>query len=366
MLGKQDRNCQIRMSPTLWNQIGELARELGHKDPRGRHSVVIREFVGSAAAIWRNSPYICRAADHTVYVSKTGDIFSRQVQVLRLNSPRHKLPSSLEMKPEKREYYHKLYQVRRALNRDTTPSPDGGPPDEFRWFLSRWLLNHFAVWSSKKDPDDLEAFQQEPLSSHVDTFGTTYKSADLAVDAVGGRSLTREVIVGLRDYVQWKDSNKPVFDRVDIPIDIPTAYLQVSVVVDQDLFSAMDVEEDEIADLALEFRNRESARFEGKEVALSSAIGIEELSGRSAGRTVDDEGADEMLHKIRRLRQRVTAILESPVLSRKHNDGQAERAEVLKAVALPQQFLFYRLRWPFPHLGIEACVRWEKPPKPEG
>lgn len=348
MAGTRERNCQIRMSSSLWNLVGEISQELGPKDGRGKHSAIIREMVAAAAAKWMHSPYVCRSAFHTVYVTKEGNFFSRLVQVLRLNSHREKLPTFVEIKPEKREDYHNKYR-------------ESNSPDEHQWLLSRWLINHFAAWSGKKNPDELEHFQQRPLSAHVDTFGTTYKSADLAVHTVGGRFLTREVIVGLRDYVQWKDPNTPVFDRVDIPIDIPTSNLEVCVVVDRELFAFMEVEEGEIPNLALEFRNRESARFEGREVALYPEIGFEERSGRSP----DDEGANDMLLRVRRLRQRVSMILEDKASSGM-SFSAADKSAIDSALSLPQDFLFYWLQWPSPHLGIEACVRWEKPIRARG
>jgi hypothetical protein len=341
MPGSKDRNCQVRMSSSLWNRIGETARDLGHRDARGRHSVVIREMVAATVAMWTHSPYVCQSACHTVYVTRDGNVFIRQVQVIRLNSSREKLPHSVEMKPEKREYYHRKYISSQVSN-------------EHAWFLSQWLFNYFAVWNGKKDADDLEAFEQQPLDSWIDTFGTTSKAADLAVNAVGGRFLTREITVGLRDYVLWKEPNTPIFDRIDIPIDIPTSDLEICVVVDQDLFAG--VEEEEIANLALEFRNRESARFEGKEVALYPEIGIEEQYGRSL-----DEGADQMLLKVRRLRQRISAILSSKTSKATQGKSYAEEAAITSSLRLPMRFLFYWLRWPTPHLGIEACVRWEKP-----
>lgn len=346
MADRKERNFQIRMSSSLWNLVGEIAQESGHHDKRGAHSTIIREMIAASAAKWTHSPYVCRSAHHTVFVSKTGELFSRHVQVLRLKAPRERLPCSVEMKPEKRDYYHKKYV-------------EGKPTDqgEHDWMTGQWALNHFAVWSGKKDGDDLNAFKEQPLSSHVDTFGTTYKGADLAVRAVGGRFLTREILAGLRDYVQYKEPNTPIFDRVDIPIDIPTLNFEICVVVDQDLFSSMDIEKEEIPNLALEFRNRESARFEGKEVALFPETSIEERYGRSHA----DEGADEALRKVRRLRQRVTMVLEDKTTEGDRVSEYSNKEAIASGLYLPQTFLFYLLRWPSPHLGIEACVRWEKP-----
>jgi len=345
MIGRNERNCQLRMSSSLWNLVGEIAQELGYKDARGRHSKVMREMIAATAAKWAHSPYVCKSARHTIFVTKEGNIFFRQVQILRLNSHRERLPCVIEMKPEKREYYH---QKHRELKNKT---------GEHNWFLSQWLVNYFSAWNGKKDADDLESFNQAPLSSHVDTFGTTYKSADLTVHAVGGRFLTREITIGLRDYVQWKEKNTPIFDRFDIPIDIPTSDLEVCVVVDQALFQSMGIDEDEIANLALEFRNRESARFEGKEVALYPEIGIEEQFGRWS----DLEVADKMRRKIWLLRQRINTILGAKTSTGGNVADFSDKEGVSSSLILPQHFLFYWLRWPSPHLGVEVCVRWEKP-----
>lgn len=345
MAGRKERNCQIRMSSSLWNLVGEIAQELGHADARGRHSTIIREMVAASAAKWTCSPYVCRSSHYTAFVTRDGSIFLRHAQILRLNSQRERLPCIVEIKPEKRDYYRK----QRDLNHPDVP--------ETTWFQRQWLLNHFAAWSGKRNVDDLRVFEEQPLSSHVDPFGTTYKSADLEVDAVGGRFLTREVTVGLRDYVQWKEPRTPIFDHIDIPIDIPTANLEVCVVVDQSLFEGMQIEEDEVANLALEFRNRESARFEGKDVALFPEVSYDEQFGRSS----DRDAAENMVQRIRFLRERILAILEAGTTAGQKAADAANREAIQSSLELPRQFLFYWLRWPSPHLGIEVCIRWEKP-----
>lgn len=338
MPGRNERSCQIRMSTSLWNLVGEIVQELGLKDARGGHSEVIREMVAAAAAVRIHSPYVCRSARHTVFVNREGSVFTRQVHVLRLNTPRDKVPCFINMKPEKKEYYHRKFR-------------DRGISSEDQWFLDQWLVNYFAMWSGRKNSDELSEFVATPLSDYVDNLGTTYKSADLAVNAVGGRSFTREITIGLRDYVQWKEPYADGYDRIAIPIDVPTDDLEICVVVDRDLFYGL--EREEIGRLTLEFRTRESARFEGKEVVAYSKNGIEEQYGRSAA---NDDGTDEMLKRVRRLRQRVAKILDGCPMA-----GRADRATIVSSLALPQDFLFYWLKWPSPHLGVEPCVCWEKP-----
>ena len=349
-MARSERNCQIRMSTSLWNLIGTIAQEAGNSDARGRHSAVIREMLSAAAANWTFSPYICRSARHIVFVTSEGNIFHRQVQLLRLNTHREKIPTIVQMKPEKHEYYLRRF-------REMAPSREIAS-DETDWLRYQWLVNYFSIWNGKLDPDDYEAFRQRPLSSACDTLGGSFKAADLPVHALNGRFLTRESIIGLRDYVEWKETNTPIFDRIDIPIEIPTVNMDVFVVADLNLFQHSSVEVEEIANLALEFRNGESARFEGREVGLYTEVGFEELIGRSP----NDEGSDEMFRQVRRLRQRIATLLEDDSQGERVSDS--DKKAILTSLRLPQNFLFYWLRWPTPHLGIRVCVRWEKPVRP--
>jgi len=249
------------------------------------------------------------------------------------------------MKPEKYQYYQRKLNTSKDIEKTT-------------WLKSQWLMNYFAIWNGKKEASDLVAFQQSPLDSAIDTEGINSKAADLSVDAISGRFLTREVVTGFRDYVEWKEPRTPVFDRIDIPTDIPTIDLEACVIIDQKLFDSLEIEGEEIANLSLEFRNRESAIFEGKDVALDSETRFEEQYGRSP----DDDGSDEMLRQVRRLRQRLFAILETDITTdHKKVSSMFDREAIISSLRLPSEFLFYKLQWPSPHLGIKVCIRWEKP-----
>lgn len=340
---QQERTCQIRMSQSLWNLLGDIAHDLGYVDNRGHHSTVIREMVSAAAAKWKFSPYICRGAQYTVFLTKDGHLFFRAVQVLRLNSERERLPCALDMKLEKKKDYR----------RKKPSGKDGGD-----WFRSQWAINHFAVWNGKRNETEVERFEEKPLSSFVDEEGASSKAADLPVRLMSGRFLTREIIVGLRDYVQRKESGTPNYDRADIPIDIPMSDLEIAVIIDRDLYHLNEVAEEEIPNLALEFRNREGARFEEREVGNDQENPTTEIYGRFPE---EDEGVGETTRRLRALQRRLE-YLENSTTTEGQKVAKTVNREILReALENPERFLYYRLTWPSPHLGINVCIRWEKP-----
>ena len=337
----RDRQAkQVTLTEPLWEQLDELGVEFEFRDKRGVHSPLVREMVSAAVTKWRESPYVCRSARHTVLVTRDGHVFYRLLQVLKLNSSRDRLPCLLEMKPEKRQYF--LHQLSRL------------EAEEAEWFRSRWLLNHFAVWLGHE-------LKGPPHSSWVDREGTYTKVADLPVNQGRGRYLVREILAGIQDYVQWQEEERGD-DRVDIPIDIPTRNLEVIVVVDADLYRRSSPADNDFPNLDLEFRNREGARFEGKEPALDPENSMEVSEGKQLMGRISTK-AEPIVNDLRELGERLAAIAEAEA-----GNGAVltvEGQEMLRqAFQRPERFLFYRLEWPSPYFGLEVCVRWEKPLRP--
>lgn len=327
----------MRIPEPLWHLVGDLAQEFDYHDGRGLHSAVIRGMVSAAVAEWNESPYVCQSAKHVVLITGRGEVFYRLLQVLKLNSQRQRLPCAVEMKPEKRKYFLDC-------------CPKG--VDQGEWFRSCWTFNCFAAWQGKDINGSL-------LSSWSDHSGIDSKTADLLINQVRGRFVTREIIVGLRDYVQWREQ-EPGFDRVDLPIDIPTRNLEISVVVDQELYRST---QEEVANLNLEFRNRESARFSGKEIAYYSEDPIVEVHGHMPDVNIGNNyGA--IMSDLKELENRIwffadheasNGLEKTPVL------GGVGKKRLQEVLCTPKTFLFYNMKWPLPHLGLEVCVGWEKP-----
>lgn len=350
---------EVLIPEDTWDILEDLGRELKVKDgKKGAHSQLIREMVLAAVATWRESPYICISARHLIFITKTGEIYHRQIQDLKLNAPRKKLPCIIEMKPEKRQ--------------DFLSGPDI-VPNEYDKLRSKWIINHFAAWD--RNGDDIK---EEPrssvvpkdswkaLASHVDQEGAEYKMADLPVDQKGGRYVTREVIIGLEDYMQWDDGNGG-YDRIDLPIDIPTRNLEVIVILDSELYrNTPGANFLEIQSLGAEFRNREGALFENKgfgsdpenlPVFYSGKFSREEIEEGKRGRAKNaHERFMEMVSRIESLAH--GNAKDSPVLT---NETLSRLRETL---ILPAEFLLFEMTWKSPHLGLETCVRWQKPVRP--
>jgi hypothetical protein len=329
---------QVVLDDELWGLLDEMGSDSGYSDKRGVHSKLIREMVSAAALKWRESPYVCLSARHIALVTREGHVFYRQVQELKLNAKRERLPCCVEMKPEKRQDYHRL----RSLDKE-----------EADIFRSMWLLNYFAVWRGS-------AIQGPPLSSWVDRGGIDSKAADLLVNEIHGRQLTREMLVGVRDYVQWYEG-EPGYDRIDVPIDIPTRNLEFSVIVDMDLYAGS--REDDIPNLEIEFRNREGARCENRKIGEGAENRLKAFPGRFPGRLRSPK-LKAVQDGIYALNERVHTVAVETVELGNGPESVASKEDleaIRDYVSEPKKFLFLRIEWPSPYWGLQVCIRWEKP-----
>jgi hypothetical protein len=335
-----------KMPAALWQRVGDIAKELRIGDKRGRHNAIIMEIVSAAVAKWEYSPYVCRGARHLAFVTSQGDVFYQLVQDLKLNSVRKRLPCAVEMKLEKRDEYAREYAK--------LSGPEGGSDD---WFRRCWLINHFQIWKGW-------GTDVEPLKSGIDRLGTSSKMVDLPLPDLPGRPhLTREVIVGLRDYVQWKEPETPPEtprdDRIDFNVDIPTRDFQALVVVDEGLYSTLTSEE--IPPLGIEFRNREWARFAGKDVVeFSEENRMNELHGQSS--TAEEGDVGRVQSRLKEFLERLRTVAGLEVDSKPAVASKPDR-DLVESLGVPERFLFVEIDWPSPHFGIEICVTFEKPVK---
>jgi hypothetical protein len=331
----------VRIPKSLWNHIAEIAKlQERNTDRRGPHTHLANEMIAAAVAKWMYSPYVCLQAQHVALITSDGHVFFRTVQYLSLNSDRQKLPCVVQMKPEKRDDYFHQYQELR-------------PPRTSRcdWLERRWIVNHFAAWQGQR-------LGGEPLSCAVDRLGIESKIVDLPLSNLNGSSLTREMVAGWRDYVQWQDgkpaADVPKYDRLAFNIDLPTTNFECLVFVDEDLYPGGQGN----PRLELEFRNRERAKFADKDVVTAFDENRIPHLQSSAG-TLDDT-PDLLVGRLRELLERLRGLADS-----RADDGRSVVSEpdaaLIRSLQLPQRFLYLDMAWPSPHWGIQICVHWKKP-----
>ena len=189
--------------------------------------------------------------------------------------------------------------------------------------------------------------------------------ADLLVDQGADSQLERELIVALEDFVLWRGKRRGD-DRVGIPVDIPTRNLEIVVIVDVDLYRESRLPPHEVPKLALEFRNPESAQFEGIAIGLDRWNPIRDpMVDRYVKEDPEthDEEISQILQPLSNLRARVDSLLEAKV-SKTSKDWVVppeSRSRLKNALVIPDSFLYYKLSWPFPHFGVDVCIRLDKP-----
>lgn len=335
---------QIKLDASTWEDLAGIGRYLGIVHGKhGNHSEVIRKITSTGIMLWKESPYLCQSAKYVVFATAAGDVFFRQVQTLRLNKRRDRLPCLMEMKPEKRRDFFAAKQERM---------------DQAAWVKSHWLINYFGAWHGNK------IAPEEFLDDWVDRDGIDIKQADLSVNLSPNATLTREILVGARDYVQRRPrQNRNEYDRVGFPVDIPTRNLEATVIIDVELYKKGSLPLEEIPPLSLEFRNRESARFEGDPISHDhwNRMGLT-ISGFHPTPSLAPK---EVIKDLSELQKRIKVLAQSTV-----KDGPVvpakEQPALKSALKTPKSFLYYRLSWPTPYLGIEVCVNWQKPEKRGG
>lgn len=338
------KNLTVRVDEAWTDLLDQTLRAMGPvADERLDRSRLIRLLGDYAAACWLRAPYVARRSDHFVFVSSSGDVFYRALQELRLGSSRANLPAGITMKPERRAFY-------------TRREPDW--PNHAQHIRKQWIINHFSSWLGS----DFEPPAGKVLAAQVDRFGITSKFADLAIEQPKDRTVMRETIVGFRNYVQRKGEGDTTDDRGDIPIDIPTTDLDMKVMIDCGLYGNSI---DGATAAGFEIRNRESARFRQEDLSTPENP-LLWTNGKSSTQN-PSPGLLDHLGQIDRsfdgLQKRLISLSGPENLA---DDGepvvrdQSSRVAIA-SLARPAEFLFGRLRWHRPHLGLEVCLTWNKP-----
>ncbi len=324
-------------------------------------SNVLRYLLRRAAFLAFESPYTL--AEHRVffYVAGNGDEFRLSIERIAINVDLRGLPKALRMDSRK-------------VDRFLRHQKDTG--EQLSKVRDDWLVNHFGLW-------DREYPDSPPLVSEVDRVGVFAKSASLAAPLPGRSSLIREIILGVRQPVAERsalvaDDPEDLKERVGVVITAPTQRLEIVVVVDLDLFATDGMVR---RGAALDFQLRDLER-------LPFAVGIpDDIAPSWAGGKVRVEGDDKDPRRARRRRAGPSAYkakeeaealerakesidflqarLRSLVGASSIADGlpvvdSASAAAYLPQLHRPREYLFGRLVWDSPFLGVEACVSWPR------
>jgi hypothetical protein len=327
------RKREIRMSDELWGQIDEVSRQFKYNKGKGGKSKFIRDMVSDLVAIWKHAPYVCTRANVTCYISADGHFLFRTEHDLSLSEPRSFVPGVMAQRLEKILAY-------------TKTMPKTIPRDE--WLRKKWIFNYFSLRAS-----------EEILDEHTDIDGGVTKSAMLKTGKDTPWDVTREMIWGLESYVQWVGDQDGDFDRIVSSIHLPTRNLSVSLIIDETLFGGTMPTRPELV-----FMNGEQVPYSSRDLLNILDSRPRQWSGHvPEGRTPPTEVYNllqgdfgELLARIRNLKGK--SIGEHPVI---RNDAR----EAFSTFRVPKGYLFFRLEWPTPPLGLSVSVQFRKPPRRE-
>lgn len=331
------KNLTVRASEA-WLQYLDLAIEKMSPGLDLDRSKGVRHLLDRHSFLMVESPYIIRRMDVTVLVSANGDMAYRSYEDIVLSRRRERLPCSIEMKPEKILDYAKRVGSERRLA---------------GYLRDRWLLNYFAAYRDA-----------QLMADHCDGVGLTRKQADLELNLPQDTVIQREVLVVNEDYVQRSAEGDRSDDRSEILMVAPTFNLTLNVMVDLDVYGKSSLRD--TAALDYELRNGEGALLQTRgyhygENSLSWIAGRPPVSRRGWEEIHQDvkDCVGKLVKRIGQLSsQDKTPGSKDPLF---HSDSAKKRLAQFAGPSGP--YLFGRLTWPYPPMGIDICTTWNKPPE---
>lgn len=337
-----DRNLRLRVKAAWLDRLDTLARVLGLDDSRGARSSVLR-FVGDQEiAEWLDSPYYCQEAKYFVVVTASGDMYYLERKSLFLNRERQRLPGRVMIKPEFR-----LRGEREHIARGR-PSP------------VEWMFNHFAVWADS-------AGELEPIATATDRTGAEEKFVDMEISQGKDTAISREIVLGLRGYIQWHEVGDRTDDRADLHIDLPTVHMEARIIVDLDLYPPDDPAS-RTADLGCELRNSDLAKYQGYHIdSEGNPLLMRTVRWQGLGqlRREDEAVVKEVRREFSVLQERLKKLATTSCVmgdGRPLIDDEDYRSRMMK-LKLPKRFLCGRLTWRRPYQGVVLSLTWNKPRK---
>ncbi len=319
----------LRVSETWRESLEQLAEDL-KLDPKRDRSRIIRDLVSRESRTWKEAPYVSLKTSGLVYATARRTLLYWIKQDLILVNDREKIPCKISIKPDRKEHFEQSGNEERK---------------------DHWLINYFSIFRDGK-----------LIVQDTDRAGVTTKFVDLPINTPQDTMVRREILCAASGYVEEEKANERYDDRTDFPIDIPTLELDLRIAVDSDVY-AVD-QQRQHAGVDFELRNREHAKLSGlidrnliwnrgrhPSPAIkprTSYLKLLESSRESLGQLINR--VSELADK-----GQVASSDQKPLVNNKE-----KRAELLR-VAMPESFLFGRLRWSMPQQNLVVCLAWNKP-----
>lgn len=323
---------QFRVDQKFLQQLDGSIEWFNHPDADALdRSAFARDLISVESALLRSSPYICVEAKHFLLITSQGELAYLRGETLRLNSNLEVLPGSTGLS----SFW------RRSSGRDA----------------STGCISRVAFWDGDRP-------RGEPLDQELGLDGHGDEIVGLRCHMPKGALVFREGAFFVTDYVQYydRDLTQDLHDKVEIPVDIPTKSLETIVLVDRGLYSSTKRFGGPRFKPALSFDicNGEGiafSHFQSHDSALTDNI---EPTGGSFPPSKDRNPiASETIDQIEDGRNHLKSRMLELMLD---IENDAVLGKLRRAIRdLPEQYLFYRVRWAWPHTGLYLSIKWPKP-----
>lgn len=322
---RRNQDDRVSMRGDDIQDLNDYRLEVGARRKVSSKTNFFKEPIVWDRFLWERSPYAVLRSQQFAYITGDRSVYYWVREKLKANTDLEKVNFAVQMK----EAMRKAYQKRHAQV--------GSDLDEEEFTKSQWLISYFSV---KKDDGRI-------VGELSDESGVSRKTPELKLTEkiAQGSEFSREILVGLRDYVQFaeEDTSSPK-DHVDIGVILPMENLEVAVLVDKNIYSSRDIPQ-----LQLEVRNLEEVPFPSSDLSIFRHL---------------KHGPAEDLKRFRKLYRRFERHLRKLQTQQFCMNGK----QIIRHPELIPTFpdsapLGYEIEWPWPHGPLLLCVNWRKPHK---
>jgi len=335
-MAENARNFTFRVRESWIETLEKLTQGLG-LDPSRDRSRVLRELVERESNFWELSPYVSESTRVFIFISESGTKLYWGYQNLFLNANCEELQTAIALKPEWKE---------------NVESPDDRA-EVIRDARERWLINYFGAWAGAKPGKQL-------IVHTTDRTGAIVKYAALPANQQQGARLVREILAAYRGYVAPYRPGTVAHDRTDVPVQIPTLEIEIHLIVDVRFYSNL-IQRKSVA-LSYHLSNLDRKEFPTVQLPEITWVHGRYPLPRNARKAMTQAVA-AVSDSMSNLRARILDIAGDTVSApdgKPFAEAPAQRDE-LRAIELPEEYLFGLLRWRFPNPSVLISMTWNRP-----